>query len=112
MWVVGFPGDLVDVHELGVVQAKYVVDEAGDEVAFEQVAWEHAVEVAVGPGFVVAVGEVGAFEQIRNPADAAFGEGDLQFWKFPEYWGEQPVCGRVGDVHRHVDDPGVDRCVQ
>jgi len=58
---------------------------------------------------MVTVGEVSTLQQIRNPADAAFGKRHAQVREFLPHRRPDPVCGGVGDGNRHGGDPSVDR---
>ncbi|MNR51492.1 hypothetical protein D3C85_1711690 [compost metagenome] len=73
MRVVALPGNHVFIHELQVLQAEIVLDEAGDEVLPEDIAGHLPAEIRVGPCTVVAMGEVGTLQQVGNPADATLG---------------------------------------
>ncbi|MNG19684.1 hypothetical protein D3C84_1038710 [compost metagenome] len=73
--VVALPGNHVFIHELQVLQTEVILDEAGDEVLPEDIAGHLPAEIRVGPRTVVAMGEVGALQQVGNPADTAFGQG-------------------------------------
>ena len=74
MGVVALPRDHVDADVVAVLEAEFVVDEAGDDLFPEEFARKLVAEVLVGPGLVVFVDVVGAFQQIGDPADAPLGE--------------------------------------
>src|SRR3546814_4091533 len=65
--------------------------------------------IGEGPFAMMFVREVGAFEEIGNPADAALRQCHAQVGiALPEF-GEGPVGRRIGDRDRHRGDPRVDR---
>jgi len=76
--VVALPGDGVETDYAARLDADGVVDEAGDHVLAPHLARLAALEVLVRPGVVVLVHVVGALEEVRDPADAALGQRDLQ----------------------------------
>ena len=54
--------------------AEVVLDEAQDHALEEHLARKLVAEVGEGPCLVRRVRVVEAFEEVRDPADAAFGE--------------------------------------
>ena len=71
--VVHFQGYVVQADRMAVGEAEIVFDETGEDVFAEDVARRLVAVVLVGPVAVVAMGEVGPFQQVRHPADPAFG---------------------------------------
>ena len=78
VWVVALPGDPVDADLVAQGDPGVVIDEAGREVAAEDVGRRQPTEVGAGPGVVMAVRVIHALEGVGNPADATLGEGDDQ----------------------------------
>src|SRR5450756_1767731 len=76
MRIVALVGDHILANVLDAAQAKGIVDEAVEEMTLEGVARLLVLEDGVGPNLVTAVGEVGALEEIRYPADAALRQGN------------------------------------
>ena len=84
MRVVALPRDHVEADVVDQLEAGRVVDEARDDVLVEDLARELVAEVLVRPRLVVLVGEVDAVEEVRDPADAALGERELQVGELAE----------------------------
>src|ERR1035437_4239757 len=83
--VIAFPGDHVDVELVATLEAVGVGDEARDDVLEEHLAGELVTKVLVSPGAVLGINAVDPLEEIGNPADAAFAEGDSERWVLSQH---------------------------
>ena len=110
--VVALPHDVVQVEELAVRDAEPVVDEAREHVLVEDLARQPAAEVLAGPGVVAAVAVVDALEEVRDPADAALRQRDLEVRELPEDRRPDEVGRGLDDVDRGERDQAVDRRVR
>ena len=109
--VVALPHHVVHVEEVAARHAELVVDEAGEDVLVEDLAGELVAEVLAGPGVVAAVVVVNALEEVRDPADPALGQRDLQVGELAQHRRPDQVGGGLDDVHRRQRDQAVDRRV-
>ena len=69
--VVAFPGHHVFVHEVQILKAKLILNEAGHKVLEEDIARHLPAEICVGPGMVMAMREISTLQQIGHPTNAA-----------------------------------------
>src|SRR5690554_2864872 len=74
----------------------------------EYVARLFAAEVSKRPGLMVLVHKISTLQEVRNPANATFGQRNLEVRIFVQGPQVQPVCCRVNDRNRHGGDPCVD----
>jgi hypothetical protein len=110
--VVHLPGDVVDADLVAELDAHGVLDEAGQEVAAEDVTRLELAEVLTGPAAVHIVGAIRAVEEVRDPAGATLRERDLELWEAAgNRRPEQVGCGGR-DVHRLALDHHVHRGVR
>src|SRR4051794_4723437 len=98
MRVVALPADRVDADEVADADADGVVDEAGDDVVAEDLAGQPVAEVLTRPRPVVLVHVVDAFEEVRDPANAALGESELDGGELPQHGREEEVGGGLDAV--------------
>ena len=80
-------------------------------VLVEHLARELVAEVLAGPRVVVPVDVVDPLEEVRDPADAALGQRDLQVGNLRSTGDHSEVGGGLHDVHRLQRDEHVDRRV-
>jgi hypothetical protein len=76
--VVALPHHVVHVEEVAARHPELVVDEAGEHVVVEDLAGQPAAEVLPRPRVVAPVVVVDPLEEVRDPADPALGQGDLE----------------------------------
>ena len=84
-----------------------VVDEAGDDVLVEHLARQLVAEVLAGPVVVALVVVIDSLEEVRDPADAALGQGDLEVRELAQHRRPDQVGGGLDDVHRRQGDQHV-----
>ena len=78
--------------------ADRVGDEAGQEVLAEHLAGQLAAEVLPRPGRVHLVGAVEPLEEVRDPAGAALGQGDLDVREVLDHAGTRAGRRRPGTM--------------
>src|SRR5580698_5049994 len=103
--IVHLERDAVDADQFARPHTVLVVDEASPEVLAEQVRRASLLVDVLVPAVAVP-GVVGPFEDVRNPADAAFGEDDLEAGVTVENRREEHVDRRAHEVravHRDLD---------
>src|SRR5581483_1604797 len=105
---VAFPRDVVHVEERPAGQAERVVDEAGDDVLVEHLARELVAEVLPRPRAVVVVVVVNPLEEVRDPPDAALGQGEADVRELAQHRRPHQVGSRVHDVEGRRRDQGGD----
>jgi len=64
-------------------------------------------EISMGPCLVMLVHEICTLKEIRNPADPAFGQRNLERVALKRLE-MQPVGSRIDDRNRHRRNPGID----
>ena len=106
--VVALPHDVVHVQEIAAGHAEAVVDEARQHVLVEDLTGQLVPEVLAGPGVVLLVLVVDALQEVGNPTDPAFGEGDPHVREAPEHGGPDQVGRGLHDVDRRQRDQAID----
>ena len=85
-----------------------VVDEAGDDALAEDLAGELVAEVLARPRLVVRVDVVDPLQEVRDPADAALGQGEAEVRELAQHRGPQQVGRALHDVHGRQGDEDVE----
>ena len=93
---VGLPAHVVEVELVEQLDADGVVDEAAEHVLPEHLGGAHPLgEVVAGQPELAALDVLGALEEVRDPADVALGQRELQLGEPPPEVGPHEVAERV-----------------
>src|SRR5271167_222521 len=111
VWVIAFPGDVVDADVVSQFDANRIGDEAGEEAFAEHLAGQLGTEVLTGPQVMHLVRAVDPVGEVRDPAGAALGQGEAQVGELLDDARPEEIGRRGADVHRLQRDHHVNGSV-